>query len=286
MLSLEGAPIPPIPRWMELACLYGWSGLNRLSLGWRRLARWPWPGLRLELEDKAERFDHLPPSAHALALDREQELLTRFRIRLDEDTLENYMDTLEYVDVLATALDAGKVLLPPRLSALDMGCRSWNYVRGLYHVLRFHAEIDRSLALTGLEIDPFVRFDGGYSRWDYARLYSGDLPGCQYRVGDALRHHTGRYDFISLFYPYWRPYEALDAGLPLSCADARKLIMHTRRLLNPGGHLLVTAYGSEKALSERAIQSLPWEPTAAGRWKSPYLPDRTSTLWTLFRKDP
>jgi SAM-dependent methyltransferase len=251
-----------------------WSHLNRARFAWRRWRFRPRRGLALPVEP----WDDLFPAASELA--REAERL-RQRYGLDwPDEHANQRENLHVVGMLEAALKPVASHWPASLDVLDIGAKDWHYLPGAYRLLsRVGTTQPRAVTMTGIELDPYTRYQDGYTRQDYANRYAQGLEA-EYRVGD-VRAHQGAYDVILLLHPFWREREVLDWGLPGECFDIDGLLKHAWSLLKPGGVLLVTAYRSEEPWAEAAIARQGWSPVVDGIWRSPFVRAAASLYWVF-----
>jgi hypothetical protein len=189
------------------------------------------------------------------------------------------IENLHVVGLLEAIL--GDRPLPDPLRVLDVGAKDWHYLPGLDRFLRrVGRSAPRSLALTGIELDPYWRYPSGFSRFDYARHYQTFAPDSRYLMGD-VREHAGSYDLTLALYPFWRLGEVLDWGLPASAHDPVRFWSHLQGLTAPGGRLVATAYPGETATAEALWTELGWVPEGAGAWRSPFIPGRPHTWWTF-----
>lgn len=266
----------PFKEFAARLAFRGWDLANRWAFGLRRSGFHPKTGLEIP----SEPLEGLYPEGSAA----EQE-----RMRLTEayglewaDERPNFRENLHVVGLLEAALAEHAAELPSDLSVLDVGAKDWHHLPGMARFLRRVGSPDgRSPSLSGIELDPYFRYDDGYTRYDYAQAYMRGYPDCRYRVGD-VREHVGRYDLALVLFPFWREREVLDWGLPGRFFDIDGLLTHARAQVRPGGLLLVTAYRSEAPWAEPAIGRLDWRVLDRGEWRSPFI--KTSPiLWWLFR---
>ncbi|MBM3275379.1 MAG: hypothetical protein FJZ00_09510 [Candidatus Sericytochromatia bacterium] len=227
-----------------------WSFANRIGWGLRQAVRWQVPIL-------ADR-----PAADLGAVSeriRDWEARYGFEAARLAESGETVRETLFILEMVESALAEAGVTLPDPLSALDVGAKNWHYVRALWALLTCYGGTRRTLALTGIEIDPFVVYRDGHSRADWARLYARPCPGAEFLEGDAL-DHRGSYDLVLLLFPIMLAGEHLDWGLPLDRYRPRDLLAHAWGLTAPGGTLFVATYDYEKDALQATWESLGFAP--------------------------
>ena len=251
-----------------------WSFFNRARFAGRRLVFRPRPGLSLPDEP----WEGLFPSGSELA--READRLKE-RYGLDwPDEHANQRENLHVVGMLEAALRPTAERFAESLEVLDIGAKDWHYLPGTFRFLsRVGTKQPRTVRMTGIEVDPYYRYQDGYTRFDYAQAYAKGLDA-EYRLEDAFAHQ-GAYDLILLLHPFWREREVLDWGLPGEYFAIDGLLRHARSLLKPGGLLLVTAYRSEEAWAEAAIARLGWRAKREGLWRSPFVRATPSLYWVF-----
>ncbi len=236
-----------------------WSAANTIGFGIRNALRWRVPILADRSAPPGPLFPHLPDPAPALAQVAVWEARYGFEARRLAEELQTVRDALFMLSMVEGALDEGEVALPDPATVLDIGAKNWHYVRALWALLVGHGGGRRQVALTGIEIDPYVVYRDGHSRHDWARLYAAPCPGARYVAGDALAHR-GSYDLVLLLFPIMLASEHLDWGLPLERHRPAELLAHAYAQLKPGGALIVTTYDYEVAAFEETARSLGMEP--------------------------
>lgn len=178
--------------------------------------------------------------------------------RLSPQTLDENLIWLELLDAVRHKLD-WRPQAP--LQALDVGCKNFYYAPTLK---AFWDSYGQPVELKGIELDAYRVYRDGYSRADYAAWYAKGIA--TFEAGDALRHR-GRYNAISLFYPFVLPGPLVKWGLPLRHYQPAKLLDHLVSLLEPGGVLLVVNQGhgewtaQQRLYAERGLTprlTLPW----------------------------
>lgn len=251
-----------------------WSFYNRARFALRRLAHRPRRGLSFPDEP----WEGLFPPGSELA--REAERL-RLRYALDwPDEHANQRENLHVVGMLEAALKPLAERFPASLEVLDVGAKDWHYLPGAYRFLaRVGTKQPRDLRMVGLEVDPYYRYQDGYTRFDYASAYARGLEA-EYRPEDVFAHQ-GAYDLVLVLHPFWREREVLDWGLPGEYFAIDALLRHARSMLKPGGVLLVSAYRSEEVWAEAAIARLGWTAAREGLWRSPFVRATASLYWVF-----
>jgi len=274
--GVHGVVAFPFQEFLWKLVFRGWDLANRWLFSQRRRAFRP----KASLVIPAEPLEDLYPEGSVAALEAER---LGHAYGLDwPDERANLQENLHVVGLLETALARHAGEFPTDLAVLDVGAKDWHYLPGLRRFLtRVGAAEARSLHLTGIELDPYFRYDDGYTRYDYAQAYMRECPECRYLTGD-VRAHEGTYDLVLVLFPFWREREVLDWGLPSAYFDIDGLLTHARRLLKPGGWLLVSAFRSEGPWAERTFLRLGWDDLDEGEWRSPFV-KASAVLWWLFR---
>lgn len=253
-----------------------WDLANRGAFGRRRRRFRPRPSLVVTTES----LEGLYP-AGSEAEREERRLRDAYGLEWPDERA-NFRENLHVVSLLEAALAEHASELPAELTVLDVGAKDWHYLAGLRRFLqRVGFPAGRSLSVTGVELDPYFRYDDGYTRYDYAQHYMHGCPECRYVSGD-VRAHAGAYDLALVLFPFWREREVLEWGLPSEYFDLDGLLTHVRGLVKPGGLLLVTAFCSEAPWAEQALGRLEWQVFDQGEWRSPFI-KTTPTRWWLFR---
>lgn len=175
---------------------------------------------------------------------------------------ETVREALNVLDLLETALERGDVRLGEAIDVLDVGARNWFYVRAMWALLRGYGGRPREVELTGLEVDPFVVYADGHSRYDWARLYARPLGKARFVAADFFEH-DGRHDLVVVLFPFLNREEHLEMGLPLSLYRPRDFLAHCVGAVRPGGSLVVCCFDYEREALERAWEELGQQPVAA-----------------------
>ncbi|HEY9855353.1 MAG TPA: hypothetical protein V6D05_06410 [Stenomitos sp.] len=254
----------------------GWDLANRWLYVQRRQAFRPKGSLVIP----SESLEGLYPEG-TLAEQEAERLRQAYGLDWPDERI-NMQENLHVVGLLERALAEHSAELPAELSVLDVGAKDWHYLPGLQRFLgRVGATEVRSLQLTGIELDPYYRYDDGYTRYDYAQAYMRECPACRYLVGD-VRTHEGTYDLALVLFPFWREREVLDWGLPGGYFDIDGLLRHVRGLVKPGSLLVVSAFRSEGPWAEPTFRRLGWTALDQGEWRSPFV-KASPILWWVFR---
>ncbi len=247
------------------------------------MLRWRLPGLTDRPAPIAELFDFAP--APARLSDRLAGLEAAYHFRAENlaPELETVREALGVLDLVETALAAARIELPDPLDALDVGARNWFYVRALDALLRFYGGSERNVELTGLEVDPFVVYRDGHSRFDWAQLYAASLPQARYLARDFFSH-AGVHDLVLILFPFLNRAEHLDMGLPLSLYRPRDLLAHALAAVRPGGTLVVTCFDYERAALEAIWRALQCEPVIAMPHIPVFVPAQADHFVTVLRR--
>ena len=163
---------------------------------------------------------------------------------------KNYQSEIEnpendYVfDVLNKYFD---IVFQDNITALDIGCKNWAYVRGEYN---FFNQYCNKLQLDGVEIDAYRLYPNLYSRYEVAKFYMRDLSGVSYYPDDLLNIKT-RYDYIVWLLPFVSLYPLKRWGLPEKFFMPEKLLEHAYSLLSR--KMLIINQGKEEAEIQRKL---------------------------------
>lgn len=204
-------------------------------------------------EDKSNLFSHLSDHEQLLAGNNEQKYLEKYSLsRLKENsTVINYLENLYIIDLLEKNLDIDS----PKNSfhVLDIGSKNWSYVSGEYYFFKYR---NKNLYLDGIELDAYRLYSDFYSRYDYARHYTGNLENTRYIIGNLLEHRD-KYDYITWFLPFITKKPLLHWGLPLKYYKPEEMLTHAYNLLNPGGQMILVNQGeSEYLIQKELLKSL------------------------------
>lgn len=231
----------------------------RQRIGWRR------SGLRFKNQPKDGLFQRLPPPLRqkyenrATALEKTY-LLTGLR---ENSSADNYLENLYYLDMLEKALEASGKALPGELSAADIGCSSWFYVRALAALLRrWESPAGRIITLEGFEADPYRVYADFHSRMDHAAAHLQGLEGAVYHPGPFTRQPE-RYHLITMLFPFVFIDDALRWGLPAALHRPEDLLAVASASLKPGGLLIVINQGAEEHARQRQMLEQAFLPVVA-----------------------
>lgn len=174
------------------------------------------------------------------------ELQARYPVRFERrfsrvNALENYT-YLDWLDQFRAQLGEG--LWPRGRITLDVGSKNFYYAAVLQAALR-------PASLTGLELEGYRLYPNFYSRHDYAMAYIRDLPNTRFVVGD-VRSYQQPAELITCFYPFLFADTHVAWYLPLRLFDPPGQFRALRRLLAPGGQLLMCNQGQEEAAAAAA----------------------------------
>lgn len=272
---------------------------NALAYSLRTTIRWSRgaPPLRHEPKSDAELFDFLDARDRPLALAREKELSARYGIARDtpRSSIGLYREWLYLLDLLECAsasVGPPPLRSPSPMRALDIGSKDWSYVVALERWLRRWGRQEASgVELVGVEIDGHGIYDDLYARCDYARAYAA-LTGnarVEYRVADFLAVDDGKFDVITVFYPFVLRFTLLAWGLPLRHFAPEQMLRHAAELLNPGGVLVVFNHTPEESDRLHAISAsiAPLRRESSGPATSrlvDYYGDVSGRRFTVFRR--
>lgn len=222
-----------------------WSAANQVTwlirerLAWRRNIRSVAPVSRNELLRGLS-----DPERASLTLDTWLPGLALDAGRLSAEAAW-IRDALDLMAALEVALEQLPTTLPDPLRVLDIGAKTWHYVRGIHALLRLRGDGPRDLRLTGVEIDAFRVYRDLHSRWDWAHWHASTCPGTRYLAMDALDFHHPQ-DLVLLFLPIMFEEEHLDWGLSLAQYRPDTLFTHARRLAGPEGHVVMLNFAYEE----------------------------------------
>lgn len=222
-----------------------WSAANRVTwqfrerLAWRRNIRSVAPVSRGALLRGLS-----DPERASLTLDTWLPELALDAGRLSAETAW-IRDALDLMAALEVALGQLPAVLPNPLRVLDVGAKTWHYVRGIHALLRLRGGGPRDLRLTGVEIDAFRVYRDLHSRWDWAHWHASTCPGTSYLAMDAFDFHQPQ-DLVLLFLPIMFEEEHLDWGLSLGQYRPDALFTHARRLAGPEGHVVMLNFAYEE----------------------------------------
>lgn len=247
------------------------------------MLRWRLPGLVDRPAPIADLFAFAPSPARLADRLAALEAAYHFQAANLAPEIETVQEALGVLDLVETALDAARIGLPDPIDVLDVGSRNWFYVRALDALLRFYGGSRRSVELTGLEVDPFVVYRDGHSRFDWAQLYAATVPQARFVARDFFAHE-GTHDLVLMLFPFLNRTEHLDMGLPLSLYRPRDLLAHALDSVRPGGTLIVTCFDYERASLEAIWRSLDCEPVVAMPHVPVFVPAQADNFVTVLRR--
>lgn len=228
---------------------------NRLDYPLRQLMRWRRPGLHLRNEPKDNLFSDLAPDERLSAEVGARHLLVTYRLHTlyAASTRRNYRENLFYLEMLERALSEVAVELPPGVCAADVGCSHWFYVKALHALLTWRgAGQPRTVHLDGFEVDAFRVYADLRSRYDHAQFHLDSLPGVRYMT-TAFTAQPGRYDLVTLLFPFVFRRDALEWGLPHYLFRPLELLADAWRSVRPGGTLIVVNQGEAEHREQQAL---------------------------------
>lgn len=249
-----------------------WQDLrNRLDYPLRQRLHWQRHGYRLANEAKANLYRHLPAAARQAAEQRVERLCADYDLEYlaGHSPADNFRENLYYLDLLETAFERGGVRLPQPVLAADIGVSHWFYVQAYAALLRgWQTETPRQISLHGYEADPYRMYADFASRYDHALAHLEGVPGSEYHP-QAFATQAGRFDLVSLLFPFVFISDHLDWGLPGSHFQPESLLRSAWESLKAGGWLVIVNQGeAEHAAQRRAIDALGAPVAAAYRHDS------------------
>ena len=164
---------------------------------------------------------------------RENDLMKKYGLEyLSNMTELNYRENLYMLDILDKYFD---IINQKDISALDIGCKNWNYVKGQYTFFKKHCT---NLSLKGIEIDAYRLYWNLYSRYEVAKFYKNGLKNVKYIPKDFLNYDE-KFDYLTWFLPFVRKYPHMRWGLPLEFFNPKKMLWHAYFSLKTGGKLFI-----------------------------------------------
>ncbi|MCA9798591.1 MAG: class I SAM-dependent methyltransferase [Cyanobacteria bacterium HKST-UBA04] len=167
-------------------------------------------------------------------------------------TLSRYRENLN----LLAALDAlGIDKLPHAPSqpcrVLEVGIKNWSTLDALAAWLA--EKTNDSFAITGVELDPWRRYQDGHSRWDYATTFAHRVPEAHAPIAGDILDHTGMYDTVVCVLPFVFAEPHLSWGLPLKHFNPPRFFAALHRLVAPGGTLILFNQGDAEFEAQRQL---------------------------------
>ena len=162
-----------------------------------------------------------------------------------------YLEILSILDALEQLWQDTAWPAARPLRWLDVGAKNWAYVDALAAFLSAHTD---DWQLDGVELDPYRLYGNFYTRGAYAQAHAAPYAGrARYLEGD-VRAHDGQYEGITLLLPFVFESTHRAWGLPQSAFQPQALLDHViRRLLAPGGILLIVNQGEAEYEAQRAL---------------------------------
>jgi hypothetical protein len=235
---------------------------NALDYPLRQYFRWRRPGLQFKNEAKDRLFARLPAEARALAQATADRLLETYHLQrlFYHSRAENYRENLFYLELLESALQRVRAVLPPVVNAADIGPSQWFYVQALYGLLKWWqpvaggklSEEGRAVTLSGYEADAYRVYWDLYSRYDYALAHLRGLAEAHYQPRPFERQ-TGAFQFATLLFPFVFLRDHLKWGLPRPMFAPEQLLEQVWASVAPGGMLVVVNQGEAEHDAQRSL---------------------------------
>ncbi|EKE04211.1 MAG: hypothetical protein ACD_20C00097G0028 [uncultured bacterium] len=243
---------------------------NSLDFWLRRKIKFSRGTYFIKNEPKTELFDHLNNKDRQAAELKEREYFQRYNLYelKDNSTRRNYLENLYTIELLEQNLNPSPS--NKDISILDIGSKNWFYAEGEYNFFKY-ANFDKTIQLTGIEIDAYRLYTNLYSRYDYAKAYIKNLENTSY-IADDLMNHQGQYDYITWFLPFVTPNPLLNWGLPLKHFKPEDMLCKAYNLLKPGGKMLIVNQGEkEHLIQKKLLESLNINYDSKGEFESIFL---------------
>jgi hypothetical protein len=222
---------------------------NAVDFPLRQFFQWKRGKVHLANQDKTNLFENLPqverPEAEKLAISLFRDFHLNYLFA--HSTTHNYCINLYYLDLLVNAFSRLEhYVLPSVVGAVDIGVSDWFYVQAYHAFLKYwQAPPGRTLSLTGYEADAYRVYYDLHSRYDYALSYSNELEGVIYRP-ERFQRQSGKYDLVSLFFPFIFRKDHLLWGLPGSLYDPGNLFLEAWQSTKPEGIILIVNQGPDE----------------------------------------
>lgn len=140
------------------------------------------------------------------------------------------------------------------LGVLDIGSKNFEYVDALAGFWSRHRG-DRTVTLTGLEVDAYRRYTDLRTRKAWADHYCSQVPGARF-LARGLEDHGEPCDVVTWFFPFVTEFPLLRWGLPLGLFRPQALFDHAWDLLAPGGLMvLVNLTGAEAEVQHGLVRA-------------------------------
>ena len=223
--------------------LYAFAPFNVIGFTLRRALSWTRGQVRHENEPKDRLFAHGGSRENKLGA-RERELRRRFELQplYDASSAHIYRENLYFLDLLDRHV---RETLPSSIRALDVGSQDFRYAFGLSRWLRGHG---RDVSLTGIEIDGHPIYPDLHSRKDHAETYAAEIDRStvDYVVKDFLEFEAADVDVMTFFFPFVLEYALVRWGLPRKHFAPAAIFEHAKRMLRPGGLVIVMNHTAEE----------------------------------------
>lgn len=173
----------------------------------------------------------------------EQRLLNTFHLEdfYCHSRILPYKETLFILKLLEETLSDTLISLSEKdVRVLDIGSKSFSYVRALLHYFETVYGQEHAIHLDGVEIDAYRILADLHSRYDYAIYYCKDFNNVGYFPYSLLEFENYPYDYITWFLPFVSEKPLLNWGLPPSAFIPETLFKKALSLLSPNGLMLIT----------------------------------------------
>ncbi len=153
----------------------------------------------------------------------------------NNSTRINFLENLYFLDILDKYFDLSE---KETISAIDIGCRNWSYVKGENAYLEKYCS---NLDLSGIEIDYNRLYFNLFSRCEAAKFYMKGTSA-NYIKGDFLNINK-KFDCMLWFLPFIFEETQEKYGLPIKNFSPEKLLLHAYELLNDNGRIFIVNQG-------------------------------------------
>ena len=237
---------------------------NALDFPLRQLFRWRRRGLEIRNEPKDRLFADLPDEARPLAKATANRLVNDYHLQrfYAHSRADNYCENLYYLELLESALQRSRAVLPDVVHAADIGPSQWFYVQGLHALLTWYCPVGgsplpeggRAVALSGWEADAYRVYLDFYSRHDHALAHIRDLKDVEF-VPLNFEQQPQAYQFITMLFPFVFLKDHLHWGLPQPMFAPADLLADAWASLAPGGWLIIVNQGEAEHQTQRELLS-------------------------------
>ena len=167
-------------------------------------------------------------------------LKRHFRVRFEDRAKQaTALKQYDYLDLLDQAWPALKLPVLTGGVVHDIGSSNFWYASVLHTFFR-------PTELVGIEVEGHRMYLNGYSRLDYARGYTQDLPNTEFLIHDYCRYHRPA-NIVMAWYPFVTPEPMLAWRMPLSLFTPYALFSQVARNLQPHGLFLMVNQGRAEA---------------------------------------